>query len=93
MIYLQISLNIAPINRPAAAAIYSKFKSAFLEQVPGAKSKELLIRDEDVQVQHGFDTRENANAYLHSALFTNDVVVSLKPLLASDPDVRIYAAH
>jgi hypothetical protein len=47
------------------------------------------VRDEDVQVLHGFDTEQNANAYLQSPLFTADVVGSLKPLL--DAHVRVYA--
>ncbi|MEI8326364.1 MAG: hypothetical protein WCH44_13565 [Betaproteobacteria bacterium] len=92
MVYLQINLNVTPKDRPAAAAIYSHFKGPFLAQVNGAKSKELLVRDEDVQVLHGFDSVENAKAYLASALFTQDVVTALKPLLQSSPDVRVYAA-
>jgi hypothetical protein len=48
----------------------------------------LLVRDEDVQVLHGFDSKENASAYLESELFTADVVGSLKPLLDAAPDVR-----
>ncbi len=35
------------------------------------------MRDEDVQVQHGFDSQENAYAYLQSELFTADVVGGL----------------
>jgi hypothetical protein len=92
MIYLQISLNVAAKDRPAAAAIYRKFKDPFLAHTNGAQCKELLIRDEDVQVLHGFDSIENAKAYLASALFTQDVVTALKPLLQSPPDVRVYAA-
>jgi len=92
MVYLQISLNVAAKDRPAAAAIYSQFKGLLLAQANGAKSKELLIRDEDVQVLHVFDSVENAKAYLASALFTQDVVTALKPLLQSPPDVRVYAA-
>lgn len=92
MVYLQISLNVAAKDRPAAAAIYSQFKGPFLAQAKGAKSKELLIRDEDVQVLHGFDSVENAKAYLASALFNQDVVTALKPLLQGPPDVRVYAA-
>lgn len=92
MVYLQISLNVAGKDRPAAAAIYSQFKAPFLSQATGALSKELLIRDEDVQVLHGFDSVENAKAYLVSALFNQDVVTALKPLLQSPPDVRVYAA-
>jgi len=32
-------------------------------------SKELLIRDEDVQVLHGFDGVEHVKAYLDSEMF------------------------
>lgn len=90
MAYLEITLKIDPANRAAAAGVYQQYKQPFLSQIPGAASKELLIRDEDVQVLHGFDTVANAQAYLQSALFTNDVVNGLKPYLAAAPDVRIY---
>ncbi|MCG8274685.1 hypothetical protein MIC97_24725 [Aquamicrobium sp. NLF2-7] len=90
MAYLQITLQIAAENRAAAAEIYSKYKGPFLDGVQGAKSKELLIRDEDVQVLHGFDTAANAKAYLETPLFNDDVVTGLKPLLAADPEVRVY---
>jgi len=90
MTYLQITLHIAPGNRATAAGVYTRFKTAFLEQITGAKSKDLLIRDEDVQVLHGFDTVENAKGYLDSALFQQDVVGALKPLLEDAPDIRIY---
>ena len=90
MVYLEITLNIEDTNRAAAAGIYTKFKQPFLSKIKGARSKELLIRDEDVQVLHGFDAQDNAKAYLTSELFNNDVVASLKPLLESAPDVRIY---
>lgn len=92
MAYLQINLDVAPKDRAAAAAIYQQFKGPFLKQVSGARSKELLVRGEDVQVLHAFDTIEQARAYLASALFVNDVVTALKPLLRRDPDVRIYSA-
>ncbi len=90
MVYLQITLKIADANRAAAAGIYQKYRAPFLSTITGAKSKELLVRDEDVQVLHGFDSKENANAYLQSELFTADVVGGLKPLLDAAPDVRIY---
>lgn len=89
---LEITLKIAPENRPAAAAIYTKYKVPFLKTVPGALAKRLLIRDEDVQVLHEFATTDDAQAYLTSPLFTNDVVTALKPLLTADPEVRIYSA-
>jgi hypothetical protein len=91
MVYLQISLNVAEKDRAAAAAIYTQFKGPFLAQVTGALAKDLLIRDEDVQVMHAFDSVENAKAYLSSEIFTKDVVVGLKPLLKTDPEVRIYS--
>jgi hypothetical protein len=92
MVYLEITLNIDDANRTSAAGIYSDYKAPFLETIKGAKSKDLLIRDEDVQVLHGFDTIDNAKAYLESALFTGDVVNGLKPLLAAAPEIRIYQA-
>jgi hypothetical protein len=92
MVYLQITLKIAPANRPAAAGVYQRYKTPFLSTIAGAKSKELLVRDEDVEVQHGFDTAEQATAYLTSPLFTSDVVGALEPLLDAAPDVRIYQA-
>lgn len=88
--YLEITLDIAPADRPAAGGIYTKYKQPFLSDISGAKSKELLIRDEDVQVLHGFDTQQQAEAYLGSKMFNEDVVTSLKPLLKSAPEVRIY---
>lgn len=90
MAYLQITLKIADANRAAAAGVYQKYKAPFLNTIAGAKSKELLVRDEDVQVLHGFDSVESAKAYLESELFTADVVGGLKPFLAAEPDVRIY---
>jgi hypothetical protein len=92
MVYLQITLKIAAANRAAAAGVYQEYKAPFLNTIAGAKSKELLVRDDDVQVLHGFDNEANARAYLQSDLFSSDVVGALKPLLAADPDVRIYQA-
>jgi hypothetical protein len=53
MVYLQITLKIAPANRPAAAGVYQRYKTPFLNTIAGAKSKELLVRDDDAQVLHG----------------------------------------
>ena len=90
MAYLEITLNVNAAQRPAAAGVYQQFKQRFLETITGATSKELLIRDDDVQVLHGFDSLTNAKAYLSSELFTRDVVGGLAPLLQADPEVRIY---
>jgi hypothetical protein len=91
--YLEITLKVDPQDRAAAGAVYAKFKQPFLTSVPGAESKEMLLRDDDVQVLHGFATRTQAEAYLHSELFTKDVVAGLKPLLKAAPEVRIYSAQ
>ena len=91
--YLQITLKVADKNREAAAGVYTKYKAPFLDTVSGAESKSLLVRDEDVQVLHGFSSKEAAESYLASDIFTNDVVSELDPLLDADPEVRIYEAH
>jgi len=88
--YLEITLEVDEVDRPAAAGVYQKYKQPFLDTVAGASSKELLVRDEDVQVLHGFDTVADAQAYLSSELFTQDVVGGLSPLLKADPEIRIY---
>jgi hypothetical protein len=90
MAYLEITLKVPIANRPAAAGVYKKYKDTFLKEINGAKSKELLIRDEDVQVLHGFAGVADANAYLKSDLFTQDVVNELQPYLDGAPEVRIY---
>ena len=88
--YLAITMKVPAKDRAKAGAVYSKYKDPFLATIPGAESKELLLRDEDVQVLHGFDSRASAESYLKSALFGNDIVRELKPYLAADPEVRVY---
>lgn len=61
--YLEITLKIDPQDRGAAGAIYTKYKKPFLTTIFGAESKELLIRD-DVQVLHGFATRNKPRLIL-----------------------------
>ncbi|MDF2675445.1 MAG: hypothetical protein K0R09_3717 [Clostridiales bacterium] len=89
--YLEITMKINNSNRPAAAKVYSDYRTPFLNSISGALTKELLIRDEDVQVLHGFDSVEHAKAYLDTELFKNDVFVALKPLWDDAPDVKIYS--
>lgn len=88
--YLEITLKIDDSNRASAAGIYNKYKAPFLDTIAGARSKELLIRTEDMQVLHGFESSQQAQNYLSSELFNNDVVAALKPYLKDTPDVRIY---
>ncbi len=89
--YLEITLKVENVDRASASGVYSKYKQPFLNKIKGAKSKQLLVRVEDVQVIHGFDNTENANAYLSSDLFIKDVVEGLKPYLKATPDVRVYS--
>ena len=88
--YLQVTMTINPENREAAAKVYTDYRQPFLDQIEGALTKELLVRDEDVQVVHGFDSMEHAKAYLKSELFTNKVAPGLKPTWTADPDIRFY---
>lgn len=91
--YLQITLKVDSANREAAGKVYSTYRGPFLETIAGAVSKNLLIRDEDVQVLHGFNRVEEAEAYLKSDLFNQDVVGGLEPLLEAEPEVRIYSVN
>ena len=89
--YLEITMKIEETNRPAATKVYTDYRQPFLDTIEGALTKDLLIRDEDVQVLHGYDSVEHAQAYLSSAMFQNDVFVGLKPLWSADPEVKIYS--
>ena len=88
---MQIALCVKNENAAAGAGVYAEYKESFLKTVAGAKSKELLVRDEDVQVLHGFGSVERANAYLKTELFAKDVVRELSPLLETASQIRIYA--
>mgnify|MGYP000114116075 FL=1 len=88
--YLEITMKIAPEKRPAAAKVYTDFRQPFLETIEGALTKELLVRDEDVQVIHGFDSMEHARAYLETKMFKDDVAVGLQPTWSGAPDIRFY---
>ena len=68
--YLQIALYV----KNTGAGVYARYKESFLKTVACAKSKELWVRDEDVQALPGFGSVERANAYLKTELFETDVV-------------------
>lgn len=89
--FLEITLKVNDADRANAAGIYLKYKQPFLTKIKGAVSKDLLIRNDDVQVLHGFKTVADAEVYLKSDLFNNDVVTTLKPYLQAEPEVRIYS--
>jgi hypothetical protein len=90
MTYLEITLTVDPTNRAVAAAVYTKYREVFLQTTAGAVSKQLLVRDADVQVLHGFASTTEAEAYLQTTLFSADIVGELSPLLTAAPEIRIY---
>lgn len=89
--FLQITMKINESDRAAAAAVYTKYRQPFLDDIAGAQSKNLLVRDGDVQVLHGFVSVVDAENYLKSDLFTQDVVVELNPYFQEAPEVCIYS--
>lgn len=88
--YLEITLYIPDAKRGAAVKVYTDYRKPFFDTIKGAVSKNLLVRDEDVQVLHGFASADDAAAYLKTKMFNDDVVVGLQPLWDKAPDVRIY---
>ena len=88
----QKTMEVFTMNVKAYLEVYTDYRGPFLQQIEGALTKDLLIREEDVQVLHGFDSVEHAKAYLSSELFQKDVFTGLQPLWNADPEVRIYTA-
>jgi len=88
--YLQIVLKMNSSNRGELTSTYNKFKDLFQEQIKGAKTQELLFSDEDIQLLYGFDTFEDAEAFLSTELYNNVILVALKPLISNNPDIKIY---
>lgn len=41
--YLEISMKINSANRAAAAKIYSDYRTPFLDSIPGALTKDIII--------------------------------------------------
>ncbi len=91
--YLQVTIKVSDKNREAAAAVYTKYYEPFLNEISGAQTKSLLVRDEDIQVMNGFSSKEAAESYLTSEMFSTDIVGELGPLWDADPEIRIYEAH
>ena len=89
--YLQIALYVKNENAAAGAGVYAKYKESFLKTVAGAKSKELLVRDEGRAgasrlQQHGARKRVSK-----TELFEKNVVRELGSLLEKASQIRIYA--
>lgn len=84
-------MKIKESDRQSAAKVYFDYRQPFLYTIEGALTKALLVRDEDVQVLHGFDSKEHAAAYLESEMFKNDVAKGLSPYFPADPEIRIFS--
>ena len=89
--FLEITMKVSENDRSAAAGVYIKYRQPFLDTITGAVSKQLLVREDDVQVLHGFASVAEAEGYLKSDLFNQDVVVELKPFFQAAPEIRIYS--
>ena len=89
--FLEITMKVNENDRTAAAGVYTKYRQPFLNAITGAVSKQLLVRKDDVQVLHGFTSVAEAEGYLKSDLFNQDVVVELKPFFQAVPEIRIYS--
>ncbi len=88
--FLEITMRIPKDKRSQAAKVYFDYREPFLSLIEGAVSKNLLVREEDVQVLHGFKSIEHAKSYLSSEMFKNDVFTGLSPLWEQDPEIRIF---
>lgn len=92
MVYVEVTLKVGAPNRSAAEVVYNKHKGPFLSRVPGARSKQLFMRDEDVKILYGFASAAQAKAYLESGPFAPGTVSDLTPLIEAAPDIRVYDA-
>lgn len=88
--FLEITLKVSGADRDKAGAVYEKYKEKVLTTVPGAEGKDLLVRAEDVQVLHTFQSRATAEGFLKSPLFGNTIAPELAPFLKAAPEIRIY---
>lgn len=86
---LEIRLGLDPQDR-AADAVNQKFEVPFLQEIAGAKSKELRVRHGDARVLRRFPGKQLTETYLESAYFIEGVATALEPLLQAEPEFRIY---
>lgn len=88
--FLQVTLIIPAARREEAISrVFLPARPRLLERVPGAVSIDFLVRDKDVQVLQGFDTFENASAYLESGIF-KEFIGQLGDLAEKEPVIALY---
>ena len=54
--HLEITMVVKEKNRESVSKVYYDYKESFLKSINGALIKDLLVRDENIQVLHGFDS-------------------------------------
>lgn len=77
--YLEIAMVIDSENPPATAKVYTDYCQPLLDKIEGVFTKKFLICDEDAQVLYGFNSIENAKAYLENDIFMTKVSAGLQP--------------
>lgn len=89
--YVVMTVDIPTEKRNDATRAYYMSKTTFYNEVDGAISKELLLRDKDMKIVAGFSSLDKANAYLKNELFTKDLFTGMKKYSTSEPDVEVYS--
>jgi hypothetical protein len=88
--FVQVTLAIPESRREEAITrIFLPARQRFLDRSPGAVSMDLLVREEDVQLLHGFDTFENSRVYLDSGFF-RDLIGQLGETAEKEPVTALY---
>ncbi len=91
--HLLITVKVDSSRRAALIdQVYEPNRTRFLQKIPGAVSKNLLLRREDLAILHGFDTAENAEAYLHSDLY-GELLRQLADYQEENPVAALYNTH
>ena len=88
--FLQITLVVpTPKREEAITKVFLPGRQRFLDRIPGAVTMDLLVREEDLQVLHGFDTMENASAYLKSPI-GKEILGQLAEISDGKPSIAVY---
>ena len=90
--YLSVNMKIDSSRLPEVTKVYTNYWEKFLRTIHGARTKDLVIRNEDVQILHSFNSVEDAVGFLSSEMFQRAVFIDLQPYWNDELNVRIYTA-
>lgn len=90
--YLSVNMKIDSGKLPEVTRVYTSYWEQFLKTIHGARTKDLVIRNEDVQILHSFNSVEDAVGFLSSEMFQKAVFIDLQPYWNDELNVRIYTA-